>query len=163
MLTDFTTYAEVRAVLGVAEDELEDVTLSMPLYEKLLGLDLEDVGTGLTAQYFVVKAIAAGSRTSAQVLFFDLAQLFSAYAVAKHLLVSLPYFSEFRIKDGRAEMQRQQDPFELTEEGVIAGFNDLRLRLSAAYTGLVGGNTLTRTVRTLTLSTGLAVDPVTNA
>lgn len=163
MLTDFTTYDEVRAVLGVAEDELEDVTLSMPLYERLLGLDLEDVGAGITTEYLSVKAIAEGSRTTAQQNFFRLAQLFSSYAVAKHLLVSLPYFSEFRIKDGRAEMQRQQDPFELTADGVIGGFNDLRLRLSAAFTALAGGTTLVRTVRLIATSTGLAVDPVTNA
>ena len=32
ILTDYTTYDTVRAVLGVAEEELEDATLGLPMY-----------------------------------------------------------------------------------------------------------------------------------
>ena len=162
MLTEFTTGDEIRAVLGVSTEELDDVTLVQPLYEHLLELDLEDVGAGLTAQFRTTSAIVYPSRTANQEKFFRLARLFSAYAVARHLLVSLPYFAEFRVQDGRAEKERVQDPFEKTRDGVTAGFGALRLRLSAAYTALVGGTALVRTAVTLVVSTGITLDPVTN-
>ena len=162
MLTEFTTFDEIRAVLGVSDEELEDATLLLPLYEKALKLDLETVGAGLVAQFRTVSAVAYGSRTADQQTFFDLVRLFSAYAVAMPLLTSLPYFAEFRIQDGWAQKERIADPFDKTREGVIAGFTAFRLKLSAAYTAIVGGTAVSRVTRTLAVGTGLTLDPVTN-
>lgn len=162
MLTQFTTFDEVRAVLGVADEELEDETLSQPLYERQLVLDLEDIALALPDQFHIVSAIQYPNRSSTQKRFFDLVQLFSAYAIGKHLLTSLPYFGELRMEDGRSQKERVRDPYQLTREGVLAGFNSVRLRLEAAYAGLVGGTAAGRATRSYLLSTGLATDPVTN-
>ena len=45
MLTEYTTYEEIRAVLGVADEELEDVVLAQPLFERQLILDLDDINS----------------------------------------------------------------------------------------------------------------------
>jgi hypothetical protein len=89
-------------------------------------------------------------------------QLFSAYAIGRMLLTSLPYFAELRVQDGRAEKERVKDPFTFTREGVNAGFAAARQSLLAAYAAATGGAVTTRVSRTLLTSTGIATDPVTN-
>lgn len=163
MLVDYTTFDEVRAVLGVSPEELEDSTLIKPIYETLLKIDLEDIDEDLISEYKTVKAVAFASRTAAQQRLHELTRLFSAIAVARQLLVSLPYFAEKRLQDGRAEKERIEDPFEKVRDGVEGQFNALRFRLSAALVAVAGGTALSRTSVTIMSSTGLATDPVTNA
>lgn len=127
MLTEYTTYEEVRAVLGVADEELEDAVLAQPLFERQLILDLEDVNSDVPNQFKIISAILFASRTTAQKRFFDLVQLYSAYTVGKQLLTSLPYFAELRLQDGRAHKERVKDPFQLTQAGVLAGCESSRL------------------------------------
>jgi len=162
MLIDYTSFDEVRAVLGVSPEELEDETLVQPIYEYFLINDLEDIGSTLIDEYKTVKAIGFSSRTAAQRRLHDLTRLFAAVAVARQLLSSLPYFGEKRVQDGRAEKERIQDSFKNTKEGVEGQFGALRLRLSAAYVAIAGGTALSRTTVTMMSSTGLATDPVTN-
>ena len=51
LLSDFCSYAEVRAALGVEEDELEDATLALPVYSNNLELELLDLSLTLVEQY----------------------------------------------------------------------------------------------------------------
>ena len=83
MLTEYTTYEEIRAVLGVADEELEDAVLAQPLFERQLILDLDDINTGLVDQFKTISAIDYATRSTAQKRFFDLVQLYSAYAIGK--------------------------------------------------------------------------------
>lgn len=162
MLTEYTTYEEIRAVLGVADEELEDVVLAQPLFERQLILDLDDINSDLTNQFKTISAIAFADRSAAQKRFFDLVQLYSAYTIGKQLLTSLPYFAELRMQDGRGHKERVKDPFQLTQAGVLAGCESLRLKLSAAFVSLFGGDTVTRTIRTMVVGVGITKDPVTN-
>jgi hypothetical protein len=163
MLSEFTSPDEVRAVLGVSDDEIEDETLLLPLYELMLTEDLETVGSGLTSTFRTVSDLSIDDRTNLQKRLYNLTRLFSAYAVAKHLLTSLPYFGEQRMADGRAEKERIADPYEKTMAGVLSGLNDLRLRLSAVFAAETGTPALSTTARIYATSTGLAIDPVTNS
>ena len=165
MLTEYVNSSDIRAVLGVSPEELEDATLALPLYETFLVLSLDDVETTLAAAYLVVSAIVFASRTATQKRFHDVCRLFCAYAVARQLLTSLPYFAEWKMQDGRAAKERVKDPYQLTREGVEAGFAALSLRLSQAYSDMTGGTIAARTRTRVTLSrgVGLALDPVTNA
>jgi len=162
MLTQYTTFDEVRAVLGVSDEELEDEVLVQPFYERQLIIDIEDVDAGIPDAFDTVSAIPYASRTKVQKRFYDLVQLFSAYAIGRTLLMSMPYFAELRVQDGRSEKQRVKDPFEFTRDGVQAGFVAARQSLLAAYAAATGGSVTTRVTRTLLTSTGLATDPVTN-
>ncbi len=163
MLTQYTTFDEVRAVLGVSDEELEDEVLVQPFYERQLILDIEDVDTGIPDAFDTVSAIPYASRTKVQKRFYDVVQLFSAYALGRTLLTSLPYFAELRMQDGRSEKQRVKDPFAFTRDGVNAGFTAARQSLLAAYAATTGGTATARVTRTLLSGVGLATDPVTNA
>lgn len=163
MLTEFVTFDEIRAVLGVSATEIEDADLVLPIYETRLTLDLEDVAAGIPAQFRAISALSPASRSTAQQRLFDVTRLFSAYAVAKHLLTALPLYAEQRLSDGRAEKERIANPFEQVSSGVQAGFSDLALRLSAAYVAVASGTANSRTARVYLSNTGLGTDPVTNA
>ena len=163
-LTDFTSYAEIRAVLGVAPEELEDETLALPLYVRSLVFDLTDLAFDMDTQYETVLALPSTSWTAAQKRYYECVQLFSAYSVSKQLLGSLPLFSPQTIKDGRAEFDRQDDPFADVKAGVLDGLNLARKRLLAAYAGLTAAPAPTLAITALfSVSAGLPVDPVTGA
>jgi hypothetical protein len=161
MLTDYTTYDEIRAVLGVSQIELPDATLALPLYDRLLTEELLSISSGLKSQYTTIAAILPeSSRTALQQTYYEIVQLFSAYSTARYLLSSLQYFAANKITDGRAEEQRVADPYAATRDNVERVFGALRVRILAAYGGL--GNSVTvRATRVYTTGVGLASDPVT--
>lgn len=162
LITDYTTYAEIRAVLGVSTTELPDTVLAQEQYATMLTLDLEDINTGIPALYTTVSATPEINRTTNEQRFYELARLTAAYAIARNLLTSLPLFSVSRLTDGRAEFERQKDIFEDVRNAVNAMYDKLRARLSAIFVILVPGQpAYTAVTQTFTAATGLATDPVT--
>ena len=162
-LTDFTSYDEIRAVLGVSSKELEDVTLALPLYSRTLGFELSDMADDLPGVYATVSALPAADRTVAQQRFYDVTQLYSAYSVSRQLLTSLPLFSPQRLTDGRAGFDRHDDPFEDVRAGILEGVHQHRDRMLALYAAITSTAVGTTTIvaPSLTRATGLAIDPVT--
>lgn len=157
-LLNYTSYDEIRAVLGVSDEEIEDVTLALPLYAQKLGFDLEDISVNLETLYDTARS--ASSPTSAQTKLLNSVQVFSAYAVAKHLLVSASLFAPRRIGDGRAETERVTDPFETLRDDVASAYLSLKERVEAALVGL-GEQVGAATSRVYSASAGLPVDNVT--
>ena len=133
MLSEYTNFQEVRAVLGLTTTELPDSVLSLPMYETLLAIQLEDIDVTLPNFYLTISALPSESRSATQARFFDLTRLFSAYATAKELLTSLPMLGVQKLSDGRAEFTRQSEQWSDIVDGVDAAFTSLRLRLAAAY------------------------------
>lgn len=162
-ITTYTTYEEVRAVLGVSSTELTDATLALSIYDTGATLALEDIHENLPTDFATVSALL--SKTAQEKRFVDLVKLYVPYQIAKQLLVSLPLFSVQRLTDGRAEFQRQTDVFADVRDGVDAGLTSLRYRLAAVYKVLYPLNDVTTSAPTLTMvmSTGLAVNPVTGS
>jgi hypothetical protein len=156
-----TTADEVRAVLGVSDEELEDLTLDLKVFTDQLELELSDIDATLPWTLDTILAIPSVSRTAAQAKVFTIANLFSAYAYGKILLTSLPLFSPKRMTDGRAEFERFADPFETVRNGVNAGYVSLRARLQTALTTLNGYAAPAAITPIFSVSIGLAVDPVT--
>ena len=163
ILSDFTSAAEIRAVLGVADTELTDDVLALPLYVRQLTFDLEDVATNLVTEYLAVWALPAGSRTVAQQRLFDLVQLYSSFSVSKMLLTSMPLFAPRTITDGRATVERQTDVFQDVRDGVFLGYTTVRRKLLDTYNLLTGATSVVALVPGLTVAVGLAVDPITGA
>lgn len=159
-LTDFASYDEIRAVLGVSDEELEDGTLALPMYLKLLQMEFSDISGTLESQYLAAKA--APSPSAAEQKLLDVVSVFSAYAISKNLLTSMPLFAPKRITDGRAETDRVTDPFEGVREGVNSYYQMLKLRVSVALEDL-GTPVTVAPSRTYFAATGLAINPVTNA
>lgn len=160
-LTDYMTLDEPRAVLGVSDEELEDVTLNLPLYVVQLEGLLEEVHPGLVGLYATVKASPTPS--PAEQRFLQVTSVFSAYAIGQILLTSANLFAPKKIGDGRAETERVADPFEDVRDGVDATLITLRARLYAALRaiGEVVVVTPTYVARTLFVPAGLSVNPVT--
>ena len=164
LITDYTTYDEVRAALGVSATELPDTVLSQPQYALMLSISFDDVNEGITTLYPTISALLVGSRSAAQQRLYDYARLYATYAIARDLLTSLPLFSVSRLSDGRAEFTRQTDIFEDVRQAVQGVFNKLRLKVSAAYVALTpGAVAYSQLSFEFTSSTGIATDPVTNA
>jgi hypothetical protein len=160
-LTTFTTYAEVRAVLGVSDNDIADATLALPMYEDMLRMELDTVNVGVYPKF--VEVVAVVSPTEAQSTFLRYFRLFCSYAVAKSLASALPMFGPKSIGDGKANMSRFSDsPYKVTVEKVEAEFGRMTNLLNAAYSTLASTSATTFT-RPWFASTGLAVDPVTGA
>lgn len=159
MLQDFTTPDEIRAVLGVAESELTDDVIDLPLYERLLSMDLREIALDLATDYLALPD--AGSRTSAEQLFFDCVQVYSAYAVAYVLVQNEAMFAPEVITDSKTTLQRA-NPYIEAKASVTAGYGLMRGRLIAAYSAT--GPTVSASVATPLIgmvAVGGASDPVT--
>lgn len=162
-LTEYTSYAEVRAVLGVSPEELEDATLALAVYSAALTADIEDVNLGIPDQFAAVAAVAADSRTPDQVRFYDTVRLFATYAVARQLSSSLPLFGPKDISDGKASFSRFADsPYKATIAEVRNQFDRLRTRLDTAYSKLSAGQASSVALNVLSIA-GLPTDPVTGS
>ena len=159
-LTAFTTYAEVRAVLGVSDNDIADATLALPMYEDMLRMELDTVNVGVYPKFVEVAAVA--SPTEAQRIFLRYFRLFCSYAVAKSLASALPMFGPKSIGDGKATMSRFSDsPYKVTVEKVEAEFGRMTNLLTASYNTVSSTATASSFTRPWFVSTGLAVDPVT--
>lgn len=133
VLTDYTTYDDIRAALGVGKTEITDATLSLELYANGLRLELMAVNPLLPSKYGELPS-DADALSLDQTNFRLGARMFATYAVAKHLTTSLPLFSPKDIGDGKALMGRYSfDPYKLVISGVMARYHEFKGVLEAAY------------------------------
>jgi hypothetical protein len=162
-LTDYTTYVEVRATLGVSDKELTDVTLSLDMYGHALVADLEDIGLNLPTDFATVLGMNEDERTGAQQRFYSAVRLFSPYAVAVQLASSLPLFAPKSLTDGKAGFSRDANsPYKTAIENARQQFDRNRQRLADRYGDFVGGATAAEIRPYFTVVTP-AIDPVTGA
>lgn len=160
-LTTYTSYAEIRAVLGVSETEVPDSVLSLSIYDFRATLELEDVYVDLPSDFATVSALP--SKSANQQRFLDLTKLYVPYAIAKELLMSLPMFSVKQLTDGRAGFRRQDDVHKEMKDNIEQALLALKYRLGAIYMVLYPSKvtTLSNATQLLVRSTGLSKDPVT--
>ena len=162
-LTSYTSYDEVRAALGVTDEELEDVTLALPLYEDVLEVELEDINIGLASQFAVVVAKDPLTLTALESKFLQSVRLFSTYAVAKHLTTSLPLFSPEEITDSKASLKRSgsETPYARVTDSVVQQYNRFRKRLAEAYGAVVSSASATYTPKRYFAVVSPSSDPLT--
>lgn len=158
-LSDFATFDEYRAAVGVTVDELDDETLGLPLYEDTLIAEFEDVSISLPDAIETVSALAEPS--AEQERFLRCARSFARYAVARQLTVTLPIFSPVKVEDGKAAMTRMADPYKATTDRVAKEFERWRGRLAEAYQAL--GSSATTSARAYLKVVSPGSDPVTGA
>jgi len=160
-LTTYTTYAEVRAILGVSSTELPDTVLSLSIYGMHATLVLEDVYVDLPTDFATVSALPSPSAN--QQRFIDLTKLYVPYAIAKELLTSLPMFTVKQLTDGRAGFQRQDDVQLEMRDNIDQALLSMKYRLAAIYTTLYPTKItpIENKITTLTKAAGLGTDPVT--
>lgn len=160
-LTDYTSYAEVRAVLGVSDDEIDDATLGLGVYSLNLLAEFEDIAEALPEDYATVVAIDAPNRTELQRKFCNAVQLFAPYAIGKQLASSLPLFSPKAITDGKSGFTRfSESPFKATISKCLEQYSANRQRLIDAYAGFKN-TAATFSARPYLAISSPATDPVT--
>lgn len=158
MLTLYTTYDDIRAALGVSDEELEDATLALRLYADHLDADLDDISYDLrsTFQTTLQKTV----KTDIENRFLQATRMFAVYSVSKALTTSLPMFSPKSVEDGKARVDRFNDPYKKTITEVGAQYERWRNRLLLAYQelGQVGATKTTRSYMSVVTPSS---DPIT--
>ena len=160
-LIDYTTPSDIRAVLGVNDEELEDSTLGLEVYSISLEGELEDVAVSLPSEYATVAAIDEAARTDAQRRFYLATRLFATYVVAQQLGSGLPMFGPKDITDGKAGVSRFADsPYKQTIEEVKRQYKKSRRRLEDAFSAVTSTSANTTVFRTFMVVSSPSTDPV---
>lgn len=132
-VTDFTSYDEVRIIIGLSKDELPDATLALELFANSLEQALDSVtlptvapGPGPLKTAFL--AIPVSGRTAAQQSLYNMTRLYSAYVCAHTLCVSLPMHTAKIIADGKRSLTRfsPEAVFKDTVTAITAKVAELR-------------------------------------
>lgn len=161
MLTDYTTYEDVRSALGVSTDELEDTALALETWDNHLRFELEDIGKTLPDAYATVKAVPEASRTDEQARLYRATRLFATLAVANALAAALPMLAPKSLTDGKAAVSRFSDaPYKETVMRVKEQYNVAQNRLRQAWAAS-NASSFTSTPRTYLGVANPTTDPVT--
>ena len=133
-LTTYCEFGEVRSALGVNDIELSDVVLGLPVYEMGLIRELNRLSTSLNAAFSAIHPKIPADRTTAEAELHDAVRLFSVYAAAKQVGVSLANFAPKDVGDGKATISRYSgEPFEKVLAGIDDYYNVLRTELRGVY------------------------------
>lgn len=161
MLTDYTTYNDIRSALGVSVDEIADVTLALETWDYNLQAELEGINAALLSTYASVVAVVPANRTPAQAKFYRSTRLFSTFATANALAASLPMFGPKDISDGKATVSRFADsPYKVVVAAVRTQYDSAKDRLKQALTEL-NSAAITLTPRAYMGTSRPSYDPVT--
>lgn len=165
VLTDFTTYDVIRAILGVSEPEIEDTVLAQDNYLQAVFFGLEELNETVVTLFDTITAIDANTRTARQKQYLKLVGMVAAYLVAKVIANgSIDLFAPQRITDGKAVQERTADPFKALREDIAAGLTLWTTRLGNVLNILDPAQTIAAVpTRTFIGSASLATDPVTGA
>lgn len=159
-LDNYTTPAQVRSVLGVSDDELDDATVKLEVYTSGLGEDLREVSETLDSVYAAINGNDEATRTPAEARVWRMTRLFSTYSMAKRVGGSLSMFGPKSLVEGKASMTRfSGDPYKATLANIAEEFDLARQRLLDALAGLQSG-TIKVKLRPLMAAVNLATDPV---
>ncbi len=109
----YTTYDDVRAVLGVAIEEIPDNVISLKVYENTLTLALSSVSGALDPDTVVRNLtdhydylIALETPTAIQVKFIQTIEMYATYIVADQLANSISMSAPKTQADGKSVLVR---------------------------------------------------------
>ena len=164
-LTTYCQYDEVRAALGVNQVELADSVLALPVYEMGLVRELNRLSTSLNPAFSLIARKRDTDRTEAERGLHQAVSLFSAYAVASQVGVSLANFAPRSVGDGKATLTRfSGEPYKAVLEEVEKWRSKYRTELVAAFAEYQGqGSAEASRVPTMFRAAVRSVDPVTGA
>lgn len=160
-LLAYTSYAEIRATLGVNDEELSDETLGLSMYASDLASELDDVSLQLRTKFKEAVDTAEASRTADQQRLIDITKLFATYTVAKLLTGSLPMFGPKSVGDSKTEVSRFNDsPYKETTKSIKSRWETYRSRVLSAL-ALLTTTTAPSLQRTVMMVSSPSSDPVT--
>jgi hypothetical protein len=158
-ITDYTTTNEIRALLGVSTDELEDATILQPVYTTILSESLYDIDPGLDPTFQA--AIVLEPPSAAQTRFMNVASTYACYIVAQALLGSAPVFAPKRIKDDQTETDRVLNPFAALQNSVQFGLGYLKPKVVLTYEAVTTVVLIPTPIKSPAMLAPIGYDPVT--
>lgn len=163
-ITDYTSYNEVRTTVGLSVDELPDTVLAEEIYANALELALGDIdlpdeapGPGpLSTRYPEIKTIDKTLRTTKEQKLYNLSRMFSTYAVALEVVVSLSMRAPKTVSDSKASLVRfsPEATYTIVIDEIKGKLDDLKSKLENINETAVTSLSYMRVVEP-------AVDPVT--
>lgn len=159
-LSDFFTADEVRAVLGVAPEELEDATLDLDMYARHLEIELSQVGTNLLTDFQTAVLNPAPAALDVQLVAYT--KQFALYCIAALVAESSPNFSPRNISDGKGGFIRHADSYKDVLARVADRLRQATERLKTLYSAILGGTSPQKLPTFIGVSTP-AYDPITGA
>lgn len=162
MLTEYTTYDDIRAALGVSTEEIDDATLGLESFLTLLEEDLLAVNSAVPTAWAALPS-DPDTDTAEQKRFRRLVKLYSTYAVAYRLLDSAEMFGFLKVADGRASAERAAKAFENLRVNVSVMLGKVKVLLLDALLGVSPSAVIPASVVSSYVS-GVpgGTDPVTN-
>lgn len=163
-LTDYCDFDEIRAALGVNDEELADAVLALPIYEIGLARELKKISASLPAAFSEASGLPEPPPAPARAL-LDAVRMFAAYTVARQSGAALSMFAPKDIGDGKASLSRfAGQPYTETMDNVLTNLADARAALVdalAAYSG--SGASSSSSLPTFFKASGRGADPVTGS
>ncbi len=158
-ITTYTTFDEVRAALGLDDEELTDSTLGLQIYDDQLNMDFASFSGDIPTKFQEVSAET--TKTNQQKLFISAVRLFATYSVARQVGTALPMLAPKEISDGKALVTRfTSDPYRKTLMMVEDSYNKYRGYVESSFSTLSSSTVVQVPIRYFG-SVGLSVDPVT--
>lgn len=138
-LTAYTSYADVRAALGVTPKDLSDETLGLPYYEDSLVEGLDSVHSSLITAFDEATAAAPQSPAQSRLIrsFRVLATLIAARAAIPALRMAAPQ----QVTDGKAALTRFNDPLSDLTRALDDKYNQAKVRAEEALALLTVAST----------------------
>jgi hypothetical protein len=162
MLTTYTPYDSIRAVLGVSAKELKDETLGLVIWETQFLLEMGDVDGGAGQVMALYNGLPSTGRTVNQQQLYDLVNMLATYSVARQMLTPAPLAVPQKITDGKAAVERfSASNFDRVRDGVLGTYNQLLARLKVVLVKLSPSSQVAATDRTFISSVSTGIDPVT--
>lgn len=159
-ITDYTTYADVRAVLGVSEYEVEDTTLALATYASALQRALRSTSdsAGKTLYAYFDELDALPSPTEAQDTLLGLIKDFSTYTVAEVCLSGLSLTAMKQESDGKTTAVRfsAESTFLSVSNNIRSKLETIKSEITVALGATVSYNTISLVNRVIP-----ETDPVT--
>jgi hypothetical protein len=126
MLADYTTATEIRAALGVSDEEIDDETLGLEIYDIRFQEDVFALAPLALATWTALPGI--DSRSADELRFGRLFKLYATYSVAYGLTENAELFGFLKVADGRASTERTAQAFanlRVNLAGRVKSFGDL--------------------------------------
>ena len=164
-ILNYTSYDEVRQVIGLSTDELPDTELAAEMYGNSLQLKLREVtlptiapGPGpLDTRFMIINEIVEDYRTADEQKLYNLTRLYSTYVVAYDASMSLGMRAPKMVSDGKRSLTRfsPESTYLETARNISSMLDDLKQQIEKIASGVIV---------TLPLMTAITpiFDPVTN-
>lgn len=159
---DYTTPADVRSILGISDQEIEDEAIANNIYLTGMIEAMHRINPSLAADYLTIKALTG--RNAAQNRFMLLAGTYCAYTAALQLIPNMPLSAPKDITDGKSATARIDNPYEKLIPQISGSLSYFRDGLVDAYKIVFPDAVLSAKLERINIvSTGVGFDPVTGA